>query len=85
MDRGGGSVEEVRLYAAMRRPVTITVAATPPGSVVPAPQGIDCGSPCSARFEVGSVVKLSALPLHEAAVSTTWPQAPARRPARATP
>lgn len=43
-------------------PVTVTLAGTGSGSVASSPGGISCGSTCSASFESGSTVTLSATP-----------------------
>ena len=43
-------------------PVTVTAAGTGAGTVTSAPAGIDCGATCTANYDFGTVVTLTAAP-----------------------
>ena len=56
-------------FTTITHTLTISMSGTGSGSVTSSPAGIDCGSTCSASFDAGSVVTLTAAPAAGSAFS----------------
>lgn len=70
----GGSTSEFSQCVTAALPVALTIAKDGSGSgtVTSSPAGINCGATCSASFELGAAVTLTATPTSAASTFTGW-------------